>query len=432
MSELPVGAHDATTPSPALARQILQRVGEIGQPPEVGLQFLNVGNQTLLRVLDREYLQPIAESGRGSSFKLVQAYFGGGKTHFLMCVRELAWKRGFASAVIGLSPDECPFDDPLRIYQSVARELAWAPADPLVPPARGIEHALRTALDERVAQVGADEMRTWLKRDLRRLPIDSPSYRSAVQALLEAMLDDDVEAEELASAWLRGEPVTVTEIRHLRVREAMTRVNGFRMLRSLCQVLQALGAPGTLLCFDELDRNLSLPPRRRRAVADHLRQLIDLCGREALPGLLCLYAAPPEFMRHVVTEYPALQQRLEGPSALSERSPQAAVIDLERLDLGSEELLVRIGLRLLDLFRIGRDPDLDVDLQERNLRALAEEVLAGSFEVAHRRAFVKSAVDLLHRQSGEQRPVTHGELGELAGHGGQVVMLRADDGFEDF
>ncbi|RME22853.1 MAG: hypothetical protein D6798_14830 [Deltaproteobacteria bacterium] len=419
-------------PSPALARQILQRVGEIGQPPEVGLEFLNVGNDGLLAVLEEEYLVPIAETGRGSSFKLVQAYFGGGKTHFLMCVRERAWKRGFCSAVVGLSPDECPFDDPLRTYQAVARELAWAPVDPLVPPARGIEHALRTALEERVEQLGRDGLRRWLNHDLRRLPVDSPSFRSAVVALLTAMLDDDIDREELAAAWLRGEPVAATEVRDLRIRETMTKTNGFRMLRSLLQVLQGLGAPGTLLCFDELDRNLSLPPRRRRAVADNLRQLIDLCGREALPGLLCLYAAPPEFMRHVVTEYPALQQRLEGPSALSERSPQAAVIDLERLDVGAQTLLVRIGLRLLDLYRIGRDPGLDPDLQARNLAALAEEVLAGSFEVAHRRAYVKAAVDLLHRQSQDQRPVTREELGDLAGHGAAVVKLHADDGFEVF
>lgn len=419
-------------PSPALARQILQRVGEIGQPPEVGVEYLNVGNESFLRVLDREYLEPIAELGRGSSFKLVQAYFGGGKTHFLMCVRQRAWRRGFASAVIGLSPDECPFDDPQRIYQAVARELSWAPRDPLVPPARGIEHALRTAIDDRREQLGDDELRAWVDRDLRRLTVDAPSFRAAVRAFVIAELDQDFDTQDLVVAWLRGDPVAPTEVRHLGIRESLTRTNGFRMVRSLCQVLQGMGSPGLLLCFDELDRNLSLPPRRRRAVADNLRQLIDLCGREALPGLLCLYAVPPEFMRHVVTEYPALQQRLEGPSALSERSPQAAVIDLERLDLGAEELLVRIGLRLLELYRVGRDADLDPALQERNLRSLAEEVLAGSFEVAHRRAFVKAAVDLLHRQSAEQRPVSHGELSELAGHGGAVVMLRGGDGFDDF
>lgn len=419
-------------PSPALARAILQRVGEIGQPPEVGVEHLNVGNETLLRVLDREYLEPMAELGRGSSFKLVQAYFGGGKTHFLVCARELAWRRGFSSAMVGLSPDECPFDDPLRIYQAVAREISWAPAQPGVMPDRGLECALRVALDERVEALGEDGVRLWLDQELRRRPVDSPSYRAAVRTLLLAMLDGDTEKEELAVAWLRGEAVGLPEAREVGAREVMGRTNGFRMLRSLCQVLQAIGSPGLLLAFDELDRNLSLPPARRRAVADQLRQLIDLCGREALPGLLCLYAVPPEFMRHVVTEYPALQQRLEGPSALSERSPQAAVIDLERVDLGAEELLVRIGLRLLRLFQIANGAPLDPMLQERNLRALAEEVLAGSFEVAHRRAYVKAAVDLLHRQVGQQRPVGGQELSDLAGRGAQVVHLRAVDGFEDF
>ena len=80
---------DLPSPSPALARAILQRVGEIGQPPEVGIEYLNVGNERVLGILEREYIRPIAETGRGSSFKLVQAYFGGGKTHFLMCLRQI-------------------------------------------------------------------------------------------------------------------------------------------------------------------------------------------------------------------------------------------------------------------------------------------------------------------------------------------------------
>lgn len=421
-------------PTPAIARQILHRVGEIGQPPEVGIEYLNVGNDSLLGVLDREYLEPIAELGRGSSFKLVQAYFGGGKTHFLTCVRQRAWNRGLCAAMVGLSPDECPFDDALRIYGAVARELAWPPEDPTVLPARGVEQALRTALEERRAELGDEGVRDWIRTGLRRHPVDAPSYRAAVVALLTAILDDDIEREELAAAWLRGEAVAPHEVRHLGIREPIGRENGFRMLRSLCQVLQGLGSPGLLLCFDELDRNLSLPPRRRRAVADNLRQLIDLCGREALPGLFCLYAVPPEFMRHVVTEYPALQQRLEGPSALSERSPQAAVIDLERLDLPADELLGRIGLRLLALYETAHGVRFDPDLQERNLRRLADEVLAGSFEVAHRRAFVKAAVDLLHRQAAAQNEVSQEELRRLAGEGGELVVLRGGggDGFEEF
>lgn len=196
-----------------------------------------------------------------------------------------------------------------------------------------------------------------------------------------------------------------------------------RYLRGLCQVLVALGVPGLVLAFDELDRNLSMTERRRAAVADQLRQLVDLCGREQLPGLLCLHAAPPEFMRLVVQEYPALQQRLEAPRALSLRSPQSPVIDLERLELSPRELLVQIGLKLLPVFELARGARLDRALQEQNLRLLAEELLAGSFELAHRRAFVKAAIDLFYEQAGQERLADGDHLRRLAGEGGRLVLL---------
>ena len=418
--------------TPALARDILARVGEIGQPPEVGIEHLNAGNLSLLRVLEREYVAPIANERRGSTFKLVQAYFGGGKTHFLYCVRGMVWRYGFASSVVGLSPEECPFDDPVRIYRAVAAELTWAPSDPLVAPSRGLEIALRTALEERVESAGKDAVLEWVGSELRRSAVDSPSYRNAVVGFARAVLEGDTEKEDLLAAFLRGEDMTLQEMRAVGVRELLTRQSGFRFIRSLCQCIQAMGAPGLYLCFDELDRNLSLPPRRRRAVADNLRQLIDLTGREALPGLICLYAVPPEFMRNVVVEYPALQQRLEGPSVLAERSPQAALIDLEQLDLAPFELLSAIGERLLTIYEVAHNRGLDPDMQRDNLRALASEVQSTSFEVAHRRAYVKAAVDLLNRQSVQEHPVVEADLRELAGQGAEVVPLRLADDFEEF
>ena len=81
--------------TPRLAQHILQRVGEAGQPPEWGLSFLNVGNQHYLDILASEYLDRLLDGNRGSAFKLVQGYYGGGKTHFLHCLRDLAWMRGF-------------------------------------------------------------------------------------------------------------------------------------------------------------------------------------------------------------------------------------------------------------------------------------------------------------------------------------------------
>ena len=76
----------------AFAQRILQSVGESGTPPERGVRHVNVGNEGYLEVLRTEYLEGLLPAG-GSTFKLVQAYFGGGKTHFLLCLREQAWER---------------------------------------------------------------------------------------------------------------------------------------------------------------------------------------------------------------------------------------------------------------------------------------------------------------------------------------------------
>src|SRR5690606_25726389 len=121
----------------------------------------------------------------------------------------------------------------------------------------------------------------------------------------------------------------------------------FQALRSMCQLLVGYGFPGLVLMFDEVDRNLSLSNRRIQALGDNLRQVIDLCGASQLPGVLFLYAVPPEFLRLVVPEYPALDQRLRSPLPMSKHSPQAALIDLEQLALQPEELLEAIGNRLL-------------------------------------------------------------------------------------
>ena len=79
-----------------IASHILQRLGEGGQPPEVGVELINVGNESYLKVLEHEYFGN--QLRIGSSFKLVQGYFGGGKTHFLHCVRDMAWRHGFVTA----------------------------------------------------------------------------------------------------------------------------------------------------------------------------------------------------------------------------------------------------------------------------------------------------------------------------------------------
>lgn len=394
----------------ALARAILQRMGETGQPPERGSLRVNVGTEDVLELLRSEYLVPIRESGRNSSFKLVQAPFGGGKTHFLHCLREVGWREGFATSLVGISPQECPFDDTVSIYREVARRIELPPETEDEESEPGIDLVLRALVERRAAQYGVDAVRAWLAEEFSRARVDNRAVRRAAEVYMTAVLERDDEKEDVAAAFLRGEDVRREELAPLRIREQLEPKTAFAFLRALVQVLRALEVPGLILLFDELDRVMSLSVKRRKAIGDNLRAMIDHCGQATLPALLWVYAVPPEFLTTVVPEYPALEQRLRGAAEFSAKSPLGPVIDLDHLPLAPEELFRRIGLRLLELFEQAYGRELDHGMQERNLALLAKAMAEDALESGTRRIFVKRAVELLHGQLAQPRLLARADL----------------------
>jgi hypothetical protein len=425
--------------SRGLALRIIQALGESGTPPDRGVTWLNVGNDSYFDVLQQEYFDLLLPAG-GAGFKLVQAYYGGGKTHFLLCLRERAWASDFVTAYVGLSPQECPFHEPLLVYRAVVRAMRAPPrGDDALVPTTGLADLLRDLVEDRRAEHGDAAVRTWIVRTVRQIPVENRSLRNAIAAYCEACLDDDVRRQDVLAAWLSGDDLPPSAHRDYGVFESVTRANAFAMLRSVCQALRALGFEGTALLFDEMDRNLSITGARRqtmRRLTDNLRELVDQCAQAKLPGVLMAYAVPPEFLRTVVPEYPALQQRLSAPVALSQRSPMSPLIDLEHLDLEPVSLLTAIGERITEVFQEARGVQLDPILQSANLARLAEESARSQFEVSHRRVFVKSWVGLLHDQIAQGEHAVAPDAvsarimgdarGLLGGPGGD------DDGFDDY
>ena len=404
--------------TPELAAHILDRMGSTGLPPERGAQYVNVATDGMLRLLRDEYLRPMKASGRNSTFKLVQAPYGGGKTHFLHCLREMAWEEGFATALVGLSPKECPFDKPVAIYREVARRVELPVADFDVETSQGVDCVLRQVAQERIEENGVDVFIEWLDSEFATQNIESRAYGRAARRFLLAIARNEVEEEEILGDYLLGMEITKLEMAPFRLRENLNDGCAFRWLRSMAQVFAALGLPGVVLMFDEMDRNMSLSAGRRRAIGDNLRQMIDYCGQSQLPGVVWCYAVPPEFMDTIVPEYPALAQRLKGAGRFSNASPIQPIIDLDHLPMGSTELLESIGERLLQLSQIANDFTFDADLQKENIGALAIELGERSFESGTRRTFVKAVVTMIEAQRREgERAVSADEIRELAGAG---------------
>jgi len=395
-------------PEPHLARQIIETLGQSGTPMSKGVSYYNVGNESLLNAIDTHYLGSYLSDG-GAVFKLVVGDYGSGKSHFLYCVRDRAWARNFAVSKVDLSPKESPYDDQRRVYAAVASSVVWHELGSLSEDERGLTRFLEGTLRRLVNVHGVDledtetqdipEVQAFLQT-LATTAVDSLSYHKAVQGYFHALLRGQERRQESLERWLHGEEVSPEDMRDLRsigVTEKINKNNAFKMLRSLCQTVRALGYSGLALLFDEGDRMLSIGGKAEKTTTDNLREVIDRC-REDLPGALFMYAVPPDFLHTVVPKYPALQQRIQSPNYFSRANPFSPQIDLEHLDLPDEELLTQIAYRLMPIFEVAYGVKLDSAIQTENIRILSEAARNSYLAISHRRLFVKALVTEWYRQ----------------------------------
>ncbi len=398
-------------PEPRLARQIIETLGQSGTPLSKGVSYYNVGNQSLLNAIDSHYLGSYLADG-GAVFKLVVGDYGSGKSHFLYCVRDRAWERNFAVSKVDLSPKESPYDDQRRVYAAVASSIIWHELGNLGEDEHGLTRVLEGTLRRMVNQRGIDlddpgafevpEIRA-LMQTLTMSLIDSLSFQKAVLGFINATLRGQELLQEALGRWLHGEEVSPEDVRNLRtigVTEKINKNNAFKMLRSLCQTVRALGYTGLALLFDEGDRMLSVGGKSEKVATDNLREVIDRC-REDLPGTMFMYAVPPAFIHDIVPKYPALQQRIQAPGYFSKSNPFSPQISLDRLDVPDEQLLTQIGYRLLPIFETAYGVKLDPEIQAGNIAALSEAARNSFLAISHRRLFVKALVADWYRQKEE-------------------------------
>ena len=398
----------------AQARRILAQMGEHGKPPEVGISHVNVGNESYLEVIDATYIKDVVKAAESSSFKLVQGTYGAGKTHFLYCVRDLAWRRGLLTAYVTISPKETPFNRPLAIYRAIAQRIEL-PRGPGGDETRGLDDVVRRRIEAMTA--AEEDVQAWLAA-IGRAAVTRHSFRDAVTGFARAVLDRDEPSARKLGAWLRGEDVSLTEAKSVGLYEVPGNDNGFGMMRSLVQIVPKLGFEGTALLLDEAERRLSIEAKPTKAMAetvDHLRELVDLCGRSELPRTLIIYAVTPAFTEQILPLYPALQQRLGSPvQFLTAQNPKAPVIDLQALDLEPKKLLGELGERLEQCAIRAYEWEPNKKLVHANLERLVARVAEEQLEVGHRRFFVKLWVRLLDQMRlGKPKIYTEDEMRDL-------------------
>jgi len=387
------------------ARRVIEVVGSSGQPPEWGFQFFSAGLDPYLEVLEEDYLRSLVREG-GSSFKVVVGTYGGGKTHFLYSVRELAWKHGYLVSYCPLSPNDSPFYKLEKVYRSIVANLMrpLSPDELLAGTEKGMAPFLKAVHHDLQEGLAADGLSDEQIPDrLHAIAADStndlenPNFAKAVRVALDALVEGRRETFENAVQYLQADGYDRAVHGAHGILHAVERGQAFSMLRSLVAWIRALNFNGLVILFDEVEQVGSMLSRQKELMLSNLREMIDQCGSASFANVMVFYAIPNE---HFLTEgrspaYEALRQRIQ--TIFDFTNPTGVKILLDRLGRDSRALMIEIGARLAEVYQTAYDCEFPLDLKTKVVQVLADAVKERAFgDIGYKRLFVQAMVRALH------------------------------------
>jgi hypothetical protein len=374
-----------------------------GEPPSLEVvDLISVGLERDIRTFEREYFAPtsflVDERTAGSSFKVVEAYYGGGKTHYLRAVERSAHRHNFASAFVGLKKDECPLTRFDLIYIAVAESLT-VPRGDGNPPVRGLGNALRFWIDS-INATSEDVMADIQRRvdEVGNLPL--MGLKVALRAAALAYASGDHETFDEALVYLTGGKVT-PGLRKIGVLQPIDAKNGSLALRTLAALIRRMGWSGFALILDEGDRSLSIVSSKdRKAASNNLVQLINEAATEgAWPGTLLLYSIPSwqNFSQAFDQNQALIQRTSKTGFPLVPPAPRIVLDERERTDKEKLDFCSKLAGRLNRLYEAaypGQLPSTDVltDATSKISRQVVRQII----ESTYRRTFVQSYLSALY------------------------------------
>jgi hypothetical protein len=396
-----VSSADARVP----ARAAIESLSK-GQPPSPELSdFISVGIERDLNVFEEEYfgpdgLLPIADQG---TFKMVEAFYGGGKTHYLRAVERRAHANGFASAFVELHKDSCPLTRFDKIYAKVVEMLQLPPQNG-GQPVQGLANVIRAWIAPIDDEVDPIEFASAKIAALGDLPL--PSMRIALRDAAHAIASEDRNTLDEILVFLHSGKISAP-LRRRGILEPIDVKSGSLALRSLAHWLRQIGVPGLVLIMDEGDRSLSIASTNDRiSAANNLRQLINETTVGAgWPGVMFLYSIPSwQAFLNAFRNQPALEMVVKSTGFPSNPlAPRIVLDDRFSSDNAREAFCVEVGGRIAELFGVAYpSKPIAPDATKSAAELVAKVVVQETLEVSFRRIFVQAYIAALFRlRSGE-------------------------------
>lgn len=389
-----------------LARDIIMSVGSTGQPPEFGLECFTVGVEEYLNPLESEYLATYVKDG-GGAFKLVVGTYGVGKTHFLYCVRERAWRNNFAVSYVSLNSESTPFHQLESVYKEIVTKLTYPPIlnGDQSEYREGIGSFIKHWFENKKNDLKRKDIRGYrlieeLKRYVSGLSVlEDLSFTNAIKAAFSALIDAKVEEFDLIIQWLSGEGYDDRVCGHRKygILHKIDKRTAFPMIRSLIGLIRNIGYPGIVVLLDEAEQEASIKGPKKMTLLSNLRELIDECTHQSLSNSMFFYAVPDEtFFQGGDRIYIALNQRLA--TVFQQCNPVGVKILLETTTHNPLEVLLEIGKKLAGIFEICYEIKFIPHILENSIENIAKAAWQERFgEIGYKRLFVQTTIRGCHQ-----------------------------------
>jgi len=386
------------------ARRIIEVVGASGTPPEWGVQFFTSGLDPYLNVLEEDYLNSFIKDG-GSSFKMVVGNYGGGKTHFLYNIRELAWRHNYLVAYCPLTHEESPFFHLEKVFRSVMVNLMYpmSPDELLSGGEKGIESFIRSyvsTMQQELEDAGNDatqvqEQMYAIIRD-STTNIESANFARAVRAAMNSLFEGRDDDFENVIQYLKVDGYNSHIHRKYGILQGIGRSQAFTMLRSLNQWIRNLRYNGLVILFDEAEMVVSMNTKQKQAVLANLRELVDQCGQASLKNTMVFYAVPNDnFLKGSTHVYEALRQRVA--TVFHYMNPTGVKIRLDSMVDSPQQFLQDVGYKLLSVYETAYGIKIDEITRQKIIGPLSDAALEMRFgESGYMRPFVQGLISVLH------------------------------------
>lgn len=396
------------------ARAAIESLSQgVAPSPEI-TDLISVGLEDDLQVFEDEYFgeDGLLRNTDQGTFKLVEAYYGGGKTHYLRAIERLAHRQGFASAFIELHRDSCPLTRFDLIYARVAENLTLPDRDG-EPPARGITQIIRKwVTPPPTIELDPIEYASVQLGKMGDLPL--PSLRIAIDHAANAIASQDRTTLDEVEVYLHSGKIAPA-LRRRGILETIDVRNGSLALRSVAIWLRQIDLPGLLLIMDEGDRSLSISSAKERTSAsNNLVQLINetLRGTD-WPGVIFLYSIPSwqDFQNSLAANNMALDQRVRGTGFPNlPPAPRIVLDDRYPSDVTREQFCREVAGRLFDIFSVAYPSGGATAANADTLaRRVASIVVRETVEVSFRRLFIQAYLGTLYH-SRKTKAVSDSEL----------------------